>query len=91
MWNYSQIEQLEAMNKAAESGGSAWDMVWAWVGMAMWMNMANNMWNNMSSNNNQPIKETAEDKLIKLKWLFDKWLIDEDEYKSKKSDILSNM
>ena len=88
MNNYSKIEQLNAMNKAAEAGGSAGDMMWAGIGMAMWMNMWNSMQNN---NSNQKIQETAEDKLLKIKNLFDKWLIDEEEYKKKKEEILSSM
>lgn len=87
MNNYSKIEQLNAMNKAAESGGSAWDMMWAWIGMAMWMNMQNQMqWQN-----NQNQEPSLEDKLIKIKNLFDKWLINEDDYNKKKEEILSSM
>jgi len=91
MNNYSRIEQLNAMNTAAASEWSAGDMMWAWVWMAMWMNMANSMQNNMQNNNSQPQAESAEDKLIKIKSLFDKWLIDEWEYKAKKSSIIENM
>ena len=88
MNNYSKIEQLNAMNKAAEAGGSAGDMMWAWIGMAMWMNM----WNQMQwQNNNQNKEESLEDKLTKIKNLFDKWLIDEDDYNKKKDEILSSM
>jgi hypothetical protein len=36
------------------------------------MNMANSMQNNMQNNNSQPQAESAEDKLIKIKSLFDK-------------------
>ena len=88
MNNYAKIEQLNAMNTAAASWGTASDMMWAGMWMAMWMNMQNQMQNN-NSNQNQEI--SLEDKLLKIKNLFDKWLIDEDEYKAKKSEILASM
>jgi len=89
MANYSQIEQLNAMNKAAEAGGTAGDMMWAGIGMAMWMNMQNQMGN--MQNNTQKQEESLEDKLVKVKNLFDKGLIDENEYKAKKAEILEKM
>ena len=88
MNNYAKIEQLDAMKKAAESWGGASDMMWAWIWMAMWMNMANNMQN---TQNNQKVEESLEDKLAKLKWLFDKGLITEEEYKAKKSEVLNKL
>jgi len=89
MDNYSKIEQLNAMNKAAEAGWSAWDMMWAGIWMAMWMNMWNQM--NNSQNNNSSQEDTIEVKLWKIKDLLDKWLIDEDDYKKIKDDIISSM
>ena len=89
MANYSQIEQLDAMKKAAESGWTAWDMMWAWIGMAMGMNMWNQMQNNQ--NNNQKQEESLEDKLTKIKNLLEKWLIDQDDYEKKKDEILASM
>ena len=100
MNNYSKIEQLNAMNTAAAAWGSAGDMMWAGIWMAMWMNMGNqmrsetstlgvnNMWNN---NTNQKQEDSLEDKLLKIKNLFDKWLIDEADYKKKKDEILASM
>jgi len=88
MDNYAKIEQLDAMKKAATSGWSAWDMMWAGIGMAMGMNMGNQM---NSQNNNVKQEESLEDKLVKVKSLFDKGLIDETEYKKKKEEILASM
>lgn len=91
MSNYSQIEQLGAMNKAAEAGWTAWDMMWAGIWMAMWMNMGNQMNNNMQNNNSTPQKETSEGKLTKIKNLLDKGLIDQGDYDKKKEEIISSM
>lgn len=90
MSNYAQIEQLEAMNTAAAAGGTAGDMMGAGIGMAMWMNMGNQM-NNMPNTNSAPVVDTTEDKLMKIKNLFDKGLIDEADYKTKKEEILASM
>jgi len=91
MNNYSKIEQLNAMNTAAAAGGSAWDMMWAGIWMAMWMNMGNQMQNQTNNNSGQNNELSAEDKLLKIKNLFDKGLIDESEYKDKKDEILANI
>jgi len=91
MANYSQIEQLDAMKKAAESGGTAWDMMWAWIGMAMGMNMWNQMQNNSRQTQDTTTTESSEDKLVKIKNLLEKWLIDQDDYEKKKDEILANM
>ncbi len=90
MSNYSQIEQLGAMNKAAEAWWSAGDMMGAWVWMAMWMNMWNQM-NNMSNQNNSSKENSLEEKLIKIKSLLDKWLISKEDYEAQKVKILSEM
>jgi len=86
MNNHSKIEQLNAMNTAAAAGGSAGDMMWAGMGMAMWMNMQNQM-----QNNNQNQEPSLEDKLTKIKNLFDKDLINEEDYNKKKNEILGSM
>lgn len=90
MANYSQIEQLEAMNKAAEAGWSAWDMMWAGMWMAMWMNIANQIWNNKQQNN-IPLENSVEDKLLKIKSLLDKDLITQEDYDKKKNEIISSL
>lgn len=91
--NYSDIEKLEIMGKAAESGWSAGDMMWAGMGMAMGMNMANEMQRQVWANNTQTsqIQESVEVKLTKLKWLLDKWLISQEDYEKKKWNILDSM
>jgi len=91
MNNYAKIEQLNAMNTAAASWGSAWDMMWAWMWMAMWMNMAGQINNNLQSDNNTSWWDSVEVKLEKLKWLLDKWLITQEDYDKKKSDIISSL
>ena len=96
MENYSELEKLNIAKKAVESWWTAWDMMWAWVWMAMWMNMWNQMGqnsqNNSSQNDNSQNKEISfEDKLSKIKDLLDKKLIDEDDYKKKKSELLENL
>jgi len=89
MDNYSELEKLNIMNKAAESGWSAWDMMGAGMWMAMWMNMANDM-------QQQPKQTTTEDnsveaKLAKIKSLFDKGLISQEDYDTKKSEIIASL
>lgn len=89
MANYSELEKLNIMNKAAESGWTAGDMMGAGMWMAMWMNMANNM-------QEQPKTAPAEDnsveaKLSKIKNLLDKWLISQEDYDSKKSEIIASL
>lgn len=91
MKNYSDLEKLEIMWKAAESGGSAGDMMWAGMGMAMGMNMANTMSENTAQVSQQTDSLSIEDKLVKLKWLFDKELITEEEYSRKKGELLASM
>jgi len=88
--NYSEIEKLNIAWKAAEAGWSAWDMMWAWIGMAMWAQMANQMWNTAQAADTSSSSE-MEQKLTKLKSLFGKWLLDEDEYKKKKNEIIEKM
>ena len=40
---------------------------------------------------NKPVEDDIEAKLLKLKKLFDNGLIEEDEYKTKKSDLLDKL
>lgn len=91
MGNYSQIEKLDIMWKAAESGWAAWDMMWAWIWMAMWMWIAKDMWNGMNQQPVSKVEPTAEEKLVKIKGFFDKWLISEEDYNKKKETILNEM
>jgi len=55
------------------------------------MNMGNQMQNQTNNNSGQNNELSAEDKLLKIKNLFDKGLIDESEYKDKKDEILANI
>jgi membrane protease subunit (stomatin/prohibitin family) len=89
MANYSEVEKLNIMNKAAESGWSAWDMMWAGMGMAMWMNMANNM---QETPKQAPAKEDwVEAKLEKIIGLLEKWLISQEDYDAKKAEIIASL
>ncbi len=89
MANYSSVEKLNIMNKAAESGWSAGDMMWAGMWMAMGMNMANDM--QEQQKNVSVDTDSAESKLQKIKSLLDKWLISQEDYETKKSEILENL
>lgn len=90
MANYTRIEQLNIASKAAESGWTMWEMMWAWMGMAMWAQFGNAMsqWNNQ--NNVQNIV-SPEEKLKKLKSLLDSGLITQEDFDKKKMDILANI
>lgn len=81
--NYMDLEKLNIMWKAAENEGTAGDMMWAGVGMAMGMWMAQNM--------NAEKSPSYEDKLVKLKEMYNKGLINKEEYQAKKSEILKNI
>jgi len=91
MTNYSEIEKLNIAWKAAEAGWSAGDMMWAGMGMAMWMQMANQMWEQKNSSSNNLSDENIESKLEKLKSLLDKGLISQEDYDSKKSELISKL
>lgn len=89
MANYWEVEKLNIMNKAAESGWSAGDMMGAGMWMAMGMNMANNM---QEQNQQAPAQDDGvEEKLAKLKWLLDKGLISQEDYDAKKTEIISSL
>lgn len=88
--NFTQKEQLEALKIAAgNEGGLAGLGASIMAGAQLGSMMGNQV--NQQQQNNESVK-TAEDevtaRLEKLKSLFDKGLIDEAEYKTKKSDIL---
>lgn len=88
MKNYSDLEKLDIMWKAAENGGTAGDMMWAGMGMAMWMNMAKDM--NTWNTQNKEEKVDLETELTKLKSLLEKELITKEEYEAKKTELLKN-
>ncbi|MCP4523086.1 MAG: SPFH domain-containing protein [Candidatus Gracilibacteria bacterium] len=90
MANYSEVEKLNIMNKAAESGGSAGDMMGAGMGMAMGMNMANNM-QEPGKTTPQKNENSVEAKLEKIKNLLDKGLISQEDYDTKKNEIISSL
>jgi membrane protease subunit (stomatin/prohibitin family) len=84
--NYTEHQQLQAMRDAAnnESGGA---------GILMGMN-AGTQTASMMNQNNQQIKQQTDgtiDKLKKLKEMFDMELITEEEFLSKKKEILDSM
>ena len=85
MNNYKDLENLEIMKQAAWNSWTWWDAMWAGIWMAMWMKMTENM-----QNKNSSTSESSEEKLLKLKDLFDKGLISSDDYEAKKKEILNN-
>ena len=87
MQNYTTTRQLDAMEKAAENEWAAGSMMWTMVGMNVWQTM----WAGMTQVNNSNNAETPESKLEKIKNLLDKWLISQDDYESKKKEILDNL
>ena len=90
MKNYSDLEKLDIAKTAAKSDGSAGDMMWAGIWMAMWMDMAKNM-NSQNEEKISKIETSVSDKIAKLNDLFEKKLITEEEFKQKKDDILSSL
>lgn len=92
MQNYSQLEQLDIAKTAAASGGTAGDMMWAGVGMAMWMNMAQNMGQQQAESQKTQVQEpSVEDRLTKLKNLFENDLITAEEYETKKKALIKEL
>lgn len=83
MDSHIELEKVWALRDAANSTGWASEGLSAGMGMAMWMNMANEL-----TNNNQENSESVEEKLEKAKSMFEKGLIDKEEYKKLKADIL---
>ena len=82
---YKEMENLEILAKAAENEWTWWDVMWAWIGMAMWAKIVENMnWKDSD-------KVTPEEQLEKLKNMLDKKLISKDDYEAKKKEILANM
>ena len=89
--NYTEHQQLQAMRDAANNQGGA-------AGLLMGMNAgvgAGNMMNrSTTSQQNQsatPQTESPMDKLKKLKEMFEMELINEEEYATKKKEILDSM
>ena len=88
MNNYSSIEKLNIAWKAAENGGAMGDMMSAWMGMAMGASMAGSL----STQINQGVTngtESTTSKLEMIKELLDKWLISNEDYEKKKTEVLS--
>ena len=83
--NYKEIENISIMRDSANNSTSASDAMWAWIWMAMWMKMVENM------KSSEKQEENFETKLLELRNLFDKWLISETDYESKKKEILNKM
>jgi len=85
--NYTEHQQLQAMRDAANNQGGA-------AGLLMGMNAgagAGNMMNQNAPQQNQQQTESPMDKLKKLKELFDMELINEEEFSTKKKEILDTM
>ena len=97
MWNVNsgslnkhlEVEKVWAMRDAASSWWAASEGLWAGMWMAMWMNMANNFWGQNQHSQATTQEKSMEDKLLDAKSMFDKGLIDEDEYKAMKAKIIS--
>lgn len=85
MKNFKELETLNIMKTSAENGGS--DAMSAGLGMAMWAKMADAFSGEKKSQN----EEDYEEKLEKLKKLFEKKLISESEYNEKKKEILEKI
>lgn len=84
MDNYTKTKNLDIMQDAANNEWALWGMVWTMVWMNMW-NMMNTWVNtNWSSNNH-------EEKLEKLKSMLDKNLITQEEFNTKKKEILETL
>jgi membrane protease subunit (stomatin/prohibitin family) len=91
--NYAQMQQLDAMKEAAKNpGGGAGIGMGAGIGLGLGQQMAG-MMNNMNQNNSagSSIVEDPSARLKKLKELFDQKLISEDEYETKKKEILAKL
>ncbi len=86
MKNFKELETLNIMSKSAENGGSGSDAMSAGLGMAMWAKMAENF-----GQNSFQTQDSSEEKLAKLKNLFEKNLISEDEYNAKKKEVLEHI
>lgn len=87
MNNYSKTKNLDILEKAAQNEWSMGWMMWT----VMWMNMWNMMNNTISENNSNSNNNDDEAKLAKLKSMLDKSLITQEEYDTKKKQILDNM
>lgn len=83
--DFAEFQKLKAMRDAAKNEGAAG----AGVGLFTGMNLGNVINNSTpTQNNNTSPKEDAKAKLKELKELLDEGLIDENEFKEKKQEIL---
>ena len=91
--NYAQMQQLEAMKEAAKNpGGGAGIGMGAGIGFGFGQQMSGMMGNmNQNNQNNQNNSDDPTARLKKLKDLFDQKLISEDEFETKKKEILSKI
>jgi membrane protease subunit (stomatin/prohibitin family) len=96
--NYAQMQQLDAMRDLAQNEGAAGAGVGLGAGMGAGMGFGQMMQNSFSSMGGQQQNQAqAADpndpmvKLQKLKQLLDNGLITQEEYDSKKKDILASM
>lgn len=89
---YQAIRNLDIMEAAANNQNSiaATNMA-AGLGLGTGFNMAQMIGNMQQPQPIQPLASTPEERLIKLKKLFDNGLIDESEYKTKRLEILSEI
>ena len=89
--DYAKVQQLEAMREAArnEGGGAGIGM-----GMGAGIGLGQSMSQSMTENITTPIQVKADDPMVKLaqlKKMFEAELITEQEYSTKKQDILNQM
>ena len=101
--NYAQMQQLEAMRDLAQNEGAAGAGVGLGAGMGAGMGFGQMMQNSFSNTGGMgqqqapPQQQPAADpndpmvKLQKLKQLLDNGLITQEEFDSKKKDILASM
>lgn len=86
MENYTKTKNLDIMQEAAGNDGAMWGM----VGTMVWMNMGN-MINTNQVASIKSDNDSEEAKLEKLKSMLDKKLITQEEFDTKKKEILNNM
>jgi hypothetical protein len=84
MDNYAKTKNLDIMQDAANNEWALWGMVWTMVWMNMWNMMSSWVNTNWNSSNH-------EEKLEKLKSMLDKNLITQEEYDTKKKEILETL
>jgi membrane protease subunit (stomatin/prohibitin family) len=95
--SYSTIKSFDVLQAAAENeGGEAGGMMAAGLGLGVGAGVGAGVGQQMGSNISIKPEETPEEdefekKLAKLKSLFDKGLITEDEYKEKRAQVLTEI